>query len=45
MVVLFNIQKPKVNQERKYKDFFNEAFQHKSESTFSFFSQISFKIF
>ena len=37
MVVLYSKQKSKVNQQRKHKDFFNDAFKHELESTFSFF--------
>ena len=45
MKVFYNKQKPKVIQYGKYKDFFNEAFTHKLETTLSSFSQISFETF
>ena len=45
MIVFYNIQKRKIIQYRKYKDFSNEAFMHEIESALSRFSQISFGTF
>ena len=43
--VLYNKQKPKIIQYRKYGDFSNEAFMYELESALSRFSQISFGTF
>ena len=45
MKVLYNKQKPKIIQYRKYKGFSNEAFMHELESALARFSQISFGTF
>ena len=45
MIVFYNIQKRKIIQYRKYKDFSNEAFMHEIQSALSRFSQISFGTF
>ena len=45
MMVFYNIQKRKIIQYGKYKDFSNEAFMHEIESALSRFSQISFGTF
>ena len=45
MKVLYNKQKPKIIQYRKYKDFSNEAFIHELESALPSFSQIPFGTF
>ena len=45
MIVFYNIQKRKIIQYRKYKDFSNEAFMYEIESALSRFSQISFGTF
>ena len=45
MKVLFNKQKPKIIQYKKYKDFPNEVFMHESESALQRFSQIYFRTF
>ena len=45
MIVFYNIQKRKIIQYRKYKDFSNEAFMHEIERALSRFSQISFGTF
>ena len=45
MKVLYNKQKPKITQYRKYEDFSNESFIHGLESALPSFSQISFGTF
>ena len=45
MKVFYNKQKPKVMQNRKYKDFSNVDFMHELESVLSCFSQILFGTF
>ena len=45
MKVFYNIQKQKIIQYRKYRDFSNEAFMHELESALSRFVQISFGTF
>ena len=45
MKVLYNKQKPKIIQYKKYKDFPNKVFIHESKSALQRFSQIYFRTF